>query len=103
MAARWHCCLPGSGPPILAATSRTRRAGRRGWCRRRWRKAPLSATTRAEVGTLWKRLRASEYDVVIDTQGNVKSALIARAVRGEPKAAEVVAQRNEAKHPFAAN
>ena len=28
---------------------------------------------------------------------------IARAVRGEPKAAEVVAQRNEAKHPFAAN
>ena len=28
---------------------------------------------------------------------------IARAVRGEPKASEVVAQRNEAKHPFAAN
>ena len=28
---------------------------------------------------------------------------IARAVAGEPKAAEVVAKRNEAKHPFAAN
>ncbi|MGI9230123.1 MAG: formaldehyde-activating enzyme, partial [Methylocystis sp.] len=28
---------------------------------------------------------------------------IARAVRGEPKASEVVAKRNEAKHPFAAN
>jgi len=27
---------------------------------------------------------------------------IARAVRGEPKAAEVVARRNEVKHPFAA-
>jgi 5,6,7,8-tetrahydromethanopterin hydro-lyase len=27
---------------------------------------------------------------------------IARAVKGEPKAAEVVAKRNEAKHPFAA-
>jgi 5,6,7,8-tetrahydromethanopterin hydro-lyase len=27
---------------------------------------------------------------------------IARAVRGEPKAAEVVAKRNEVKHPFAA-
>ncbi|HMA73753.1 MAG TPA: formaldehyde-activating enzyme [Xanthobacteraceae bacterium] len=28
---------------------------------------------------------------------------IARAVKGEPKAAEVVARRNEVKHPFAAN
>jgi 5,6,7,8-tetrahydromethanopterin hydro-lyase len=28
---------------------------------------------------------------------------IARAVRGEPKAATVVAQRNQAKHPFAPN
>jgi 5,6,7,8-tetrahydromethanopterin hydro-lyase len=28
---------------------------------------------------------------------------IARAVKGEPKAAEVVAKRNEAKHPFAPN
>ena len=28
---------------------------------------------------------------------------IARAVKGEPKAADVVAQRNEVKHPFAAN
>src|SRR5215472_248406 len=28
---------------------------------------------------------------------------IARAVKGEPKAAEVVAKRNEVKHPFAAN
>ena len=28
---------------------------------------------------------------------------IARAVAGEPRAAEVVAKRNEAKHPFAAN
>ncbi len=32
----------------------------------------------------------------------VKEAL-ARAVRGEPKPADVVAQRNTAKHPFAAN
>ena len=29
--------------------------------------------------------------------------LIARAVKGEPKAAEVVAKRNDAKHPFAAH
>src|SRR5262244_3946475 len=28
---------------------------------------------------------------------------IARAVKGEPKAAEVVAKRNEVKHPFASN
>ncbi|MBM3624832.1 MAG: aldehyde-activating protein, partial [Alphaproteobacteria bacterium] len=28
---------------------------------------------------------------------------IARAVKGEPKASEVVAKRNEAKHPFAPN
>jgi 5,6,7,8-tetrahydromethanopterin hydro-lyase len=28
---------------------------------------------------------------------------IARAVNGEPKAAEVVAKRNQVKHPFAPN
>ncbi len=28
---------------------------------------------------------------------------LARAVRGEPKAAEVVAKRNDVKHPFGAN
>ena len=28
---------------------------------------------------------------------------IARAIKGEPKAAEVVAKRNDVTHPFAAN
>ncbi|MGA3064538.1 MAG: formaldehyde-activating enzyme, partial [Methylocystis sp.] len=28
---------------------------------------------------------------------------LARAIKGEPKAAEVVAKRNDAKHPFAAH
>ncbi|WP_034410527.1 lipopolysaccharide heptosyltransferase I [Derxia gummosa] len=65
---------------------------------RRWRKAPLSATTRAEASALWRRLRASEYDLVIDSQGNVKSALVARAVRGE----HVGYARESAREPMAA-
>jgi len=50
---------------------------------RRWRRAPLSTVTRGEASGFWHRLRASNYDVIVDTQGNVKSALVARAARGE--------------------
>ncbi|MDG2276749.1 MAG: lipopolysaccharide heptosyltransferase I [Pseudomonadales bacterium] len=50
---------------------------------RRWRKS-LSAN-REEVRGFFKRLRESNYDQVIDSQGLIKSAVIAACARG-PKA-----------------
>jgi heptosyltransferase-1 len=43
-----------------------------------WRKAPFSKQTRAEFNALRAALRAAEYDAVIDLQGAIRSALIAR-------------------------
>jgi heptosyltransferase-1 len=50
---------------------------------RRWRAAPWSRRVWAEIGTFWRALRAERYDLVVDTQGLLKSALLARAARGE--------------------
>lgn len=52
---------------------------------RRWRKHLLQGATWGEIGAFRRRLRESAYDAVLDTQGLVKSALIARQARG-PKA-----------------
>ncbi len=49
---------------------------------RRWRKTPLSPATWGEIRAFRKRLRSGAYDVVLDTQGLLKSALIARQARG---------------------
>ncbi len=49
---------------------------------RRWRRAPWSAGVRAEVRRFLGELRSESYDAVIDTQGLIKSAWIARAARG---------------------
>jgi heptosyltransferase-1 len=43
-----------------------------------WRKAPFSRRTRSEFLALRAALRAGEYDAVIDLQGSIRSALIAR-------------------------
>ncbi len=51
---------------------------------RRWRKAPLSAATRAEWHIFKKQLQAQPYDAVIDLQGLTKSALVARLARLAP-------------------
>jgi heptosyltransferase-1 len=50
---------------------------------RRWRGALLSAGTWQEIGAFRRALREQRYDRVIDTQGLLKSALLARAARGE--------------------
>jgi heptosyltransferase-1 len=50
---------------------------------RRWRRAPLSPATWREVGAFRRGLRGSRYDAVIDTQGLVRSALIAKLARGQ--------------------
>src|SRR5262245_61541525 len=49
---------------------------------RRWRRNPLSSATRSEIGCFLHELRARRYDAVIDTQGLLKSALIACSARG---------------------
>jgi len=49
---------------------------------RRWRRGIFKANTWREIGDFSETLRASRYDAVIDTQGLLKSALIARAARG---------------------
>ena len=45
---------------------------------RRWRKSLLSRETRAEIASLKKELAAEEYDCVLDSQGLMRSALVAR-------------------------
>lgn len=42
-----------------------------------WRRAPLAATTRREIGAVRTALQERAYDLVFDIQGNVKSGLIA--------------------------
>src|SRR5262245_45988498 len=49
---------------------------------RRWRKSLGDAATRQEIGALRARLQQTAYDFVIDTQGLLKSALIARLALG---------------------
>lgn len=49
---------------------------------RRWRRAPLDPRTWREVAAARRELRADAHDLVIDTQGLLRSALIARSVRG---------------------
>ncbi len=49
---------------------------------RRWRASLLDGGTRAEIRAFLKGLRQTEYDAIIDTQGLLKSAVLARAARG---------------------
>ncbi len=48
---------------------------------RRWRKTPFAAETRAQWRQFWATLRLEAYDVVIDFQGLIKSARVARGAR----------------------
>ena len=49
---------------------------------RRWRKALLAGTTWREIGAMRRALREHPYDAILDTQGLLKSALIARQAAG---------------------
>ena len=51
---------------------------------RRWRKAPLSAATRAAWRGFKAELQQQGYDAVLDLQGLTKSALVARIARMAP-------------------
>jgi heptosyltransferase I len=49
---------------------------------RRWRKSWWRRETRRELQAAIARLQSQHYDAVVDTQGLLKSALLARAARG---------------------
>lgn len=49
---------------------------------RRWRKQLFSSRTRAELKALRQQLVAAQYDVILDAQGLVKSALLTLLARG---------------------
>jgi lipopolysaccharide heptosyltransferase I len=49
---------------------------------RHWRRAPLKPATWQEIAAFSQALRARRYDVIIDTQGLLRSALITRHARG---------------------
>ena len=49
---------------------------------RRWRRAPLSAATWGELREYRTAVRSERYDLVLDTQGLIKSALLTRQARG---------------------
>src|ERR1043165_1347056 len=49
---------------------------------RRWRRAPFSAATWQEFGAFRRAMREQTHETVIDAQGLVRSALIARVARG---------------------
>jgi heptosyltransferase-1 len=49
---------------------------------RRWRRRPLGRSTWREIGEFRRLFRTVRYDAIVDTQGLLKSALIARAAKG---------------------
>jgi heptosyltransferase-1 len=65
---------------------------------RRWRSELLSAATWSEFGRFRGALRGERYDFVIDSQGLVKSALVAAFARGRIHGFD----RGSAREPFAA-
>ena len=56
---------------------------------RRWRKRPFSTDSRQGWKAFWKNLHQVDYDLVIDFQGLIKSAWVARGARLAPKGASV--------------
>lgn len=66
---------------------------------RRWRKQWWNTMRGGEFGQFISALRHDEYDVVIDAQGLVKSALITRMARGK----RVGLDKSSIKEPFASN
>jgi len=49
---------------------------------RRWRASPLSPATWRDIGRFRDAIRTRSYDTVIDTQGLLRTAMIAKSVRG---------------------
>jgi heptosyltransferase-1 len=55
---------------------------------KKWRKAPFSRQTLHEIRALRAALRGREYDAVIDLQGAIRSAVVARLAGGRRRIGE---------------
>jgi len=64
---------------------------------RRWRKSLGNSTTLAEIKAFRKQLRVKDYDLILDAQGLLKSAIIARMAHGR----RVGLNRHSAREPIA--
>lgn len=64
---------------------------------RRWRKTLLSPSTWMQVAAFRRALHAQSFDEIVDTQGLLKSALIARMAQGRRRGYD----RNSIKEPAA--
>jgi heptosyltransferase-1 len=51
---------------------------------RRWRKQLSSASVRAEIAAFYRHLRAVPYDIILDTQGLLKTGLVMRLAKLAP-------------------
>jgi len=69
---------------------------------RRWRRKLASAATWREILAFGRELRSEAYDLVVDTQGLVKSALIARQARLTAGGRRVGYAAETAREPLAA-
>lgn len=56
---------------------------------RRWRKTLLSKSTRHEMAQFYSDLRAEQYDIVLDTQGLLKTGIIMGMARLSPDGKKV--------------
>jgi heptosyltransferase-1 len=65
---------------------------------RRWRKSLLKAATWQEIAQLRQQLKSASYDAVLDTQGLIKSAVVARQAAGK----HLGYAADSAREPFAA-
>jgi lipopolysaccharide heptosyltransferase I len=63
---------------------------------RRWRRSLPGPSMWREVGEFRRALRARDYDAIIDTQGLIRSALIARVARGRRHGYDAASVRERA-------
>lgn len=52
---------------------------------RGWRGAPFSGQTQREIRAFAKQLRSTEYDILFDLQGNIKSAIVTALAKAKAK------------------
>ncbi len=69
---------------------------------RQWRKALTQAATWQEIRAFRENLQSQDYDLVIDTQGLIKSALLARFARLSPLGKRSGYAHEAAREPLAA-
>ncbi len=67
---------------------------------RRWRQTLFAPSTWSQMRTFGRDMRARTYDAVIDTQGLFRSAVIARAARGQRHGYDAASIKERLAAPF---